>query len=613
MLWSRRKANSRAQDENESSNTKKEEQKVETKKESPHRKDENNKTSERKRDYSKRRPKTNVNKVAVESKLKVIPLGGLDEIGKNCAVIQYDNEMIIIDLGLAFPDETMPGIDLVIPDFSYVYKNIDKLKAIIITHGHEDHIGAVSHFYRGSPKKNIPLYSSKFTNGILKEKLKEKFRGKKFDLRDVDSRDMIHVGKNIAVEFVRITHSIPDAFVVAVHTPEGTVVHTGDYKFDLSPVDGKHVDFYKLAELGEKGTLLLLSDSTNANKEGFTPSEISVVRSFRDVLHKAKGRVICAVFSSHAHRVQEMVKVGTEFGRKTALDGRSMHRTFNVGQDVGSVVIPDDSIVPLSQAPGLPEDQILIVCTGTQGELMSAMSRAARGQHKDIKIEEGDVVVMSANSIPGNEVYIGRVVNQLVKRGAQVYKHGEKGLHVSGHGCRGDIALMLNLIKPKFFMPVHGEYVHLTGSKALAVDVGMKPEDIIITKNGDIVSVNKNGIAITGEVESGNVLVDNNNSNSVATATIKDRNMMAKDGLIVIHVLINVRSRKINGQPDIISKGFGSQNVIRDLGKDIVINFSDKKINDVFAFKKDLRDYCIKEIKRKASKEPMIIPIIATV
>jgi ribonuclease J len=560
-----------------------------------------------------KQPHHNTKTDKLVSKLKVIPLGGLHEIGKNCTVIEYADEMIVVDLGLAFPDETMHGIDLVTPDFTYIANNIDKLKAIIITHGHEDHIGATSYFFKSIPSRMIPLYSSRFTLGIIEEKLKEKFRNRKFDLRAVENRDIVHVGKNISVEFIHITHSIPDCFVVAIHTPEGTIVHTGDYKFDLTPVDGKHVDFYKLAELGEKGVLLMLSDSTNANKEGFTASELSVVKSFRDVLYKAQGRVIVSVFSSHAHRVQELIKVGNEFGRKTALDGRSMHRAFNVGQDSGSVIVPDHVVIPLSQAPSIPEKELLIICTGTQGEVMSSMSRAATGQHREIKIEAGDSVIMSANVIPGNDVHINRVVNELYKKGATVYKHGDAGLHVSGHGCRGDIALMLNLIRPRFFMPVHGEFMHLTSSKSLAVDFGMNPDDVIITQNGDLVSVTKNQIAITGRVESGNVLIDNKNSTNINENTMKDRNLMASDGLLVVHVLINLKSRKLHGQPELITKGIGSFDLSKELMKDIVLEYNDKKINDVFEFKRELRDFCIKEIRRKISKEPMVIPVVSTV
>lgn len=551
----------------------------------------------------------------INSKLSVIPLGGLDEIGKNCAVIQYDNEMVVVDLGLGFPDSEMHGVDSVIPDFTYINKNIDKLKAVIITHGHEDHIGSLAHFYRNCSKK-VPIYSGDFTIELIQHKLKEKLKGKKVDLHKVKNRDRVRVSENIEVEFVDITHSIPDAFVVAIHTPEGTIVHTGDYKFDLTPPNNQKADFFKLAELGEKGVALLMSDSTNANKEGFTPSEITVVKNFKDVLLKAKGRVIVAAFSSHAYRVQDFINAAHEAGRKTALDGRSMLKAFEIGQLTGKVVVPEGSVIPLQQASGVEDNKLLVVCTGTQGETMAAMSRAANGQHRDVKIEEGDVVVMSANSIPGNEVSINRVVNALIKRGAIVYRHGTGGLHVSGHGRRGDIALMFNLIKPKFFMPVHGEYMHLVSSRALAVDFGIKEENVVITSIGDRVVVGKERIAIEGRVESGSVYIDNRNATQIESNTLKDRQLMSKDGLLVIHMLINSRSRKLTGHPEIIAKGFGAQKsslLIKEIVQEIVVNFGDKKINDVFEFKQSVREFARRLIGRKKSKNPMIVPVVATI
>lgn len=543
--------------------------------------------------------------------VKVIPLGGLQEIGKNCCVIEYNNEMVIVDIGLSFPDETMPGVDIVIPDFTYVKDNIEKLKAVILTHGHLDHIGAVAHFFKDIGKKDIPVYSSAFTLGLVESKLKEKFRNKKFNLKSVDNRDLIKVGKYLSIEFIRITHSIPDAFVVAIHTPEGSVVHTGDYKFDLTPVDGKHVDFFKLAELGEKGALLLLSDSTNAAKEGFTASELSVAKSFKDVFLRSKGRIIISVFSSHAHRVQEIVKLAHEFGRRVALSGRSMNSTFDIGQELRSIDIPKDVMIDLSEASSLPEEKVVIVCTGTQGEEASAMTRAAIGQHRDIRIDGGDSVVMSANSIPGNEIYINRVVNSLIKKGAKVYRHGQGGLHVSGHGCRGDIALMLNLVKPKFFMPVHGEYMHLFSSKQLAIDVGYNPDNVLLTKNGDRVVVTKDSISIEGKVVSGDVAVDNSNLNSIGTNTLKDRTTLAKEGLLVVHITLSSVSKKIAGEPSIISKGFGFPQLVKELSKEIVLKFASEPIKNILDFRQIVKDHLRKSIKRSNSKSPVIIPIVS--
>jgi ribonuclease J len=546
----------------------------------------------------------------ISKKVKIIPLGGVQEIGKNCTIIEYNNEMILVDVGLAFPDETMPGADIVIPNFSYVKKNVSNLKGIVLTHGHEDHIGALPYFFKSMPK-GIPVYGSDFTLGVVKEKLKSKFKDKRFNLNIVANRSRVELGKYFHVEFIYMTHSIPGAFVVAIHTPEGVIVHTGDYKFDLTPVDGNHVDFFKLAEIGEKGAILLLSDSTNSNKDGFTASEMQVSRSMYDVFLKAKGRIIISVFSSHAHRVQEIIKTAFQFGRKVILEGRSMTRSYNVGSETGSIVIPDGVVINQSELSGTEAENLVVVCTGTQGEVSSAMTRIAIGEHKNLKIEENDTVIMSANSIPGNEVSINRVVNLLNKKGAIVYHHGQSGLHVSGHGCKGDIALMLNLIKPKFFMPVHGEYMHLIGSKRLAMDVGMQPNNVIITKNGDIVVLDKDSIYVHDTIDSSGVAIDNNNLSDIDSSTLKDRISLSKDGVIIAHIVVNKTSKKLEGHPEIISKGVGYHYIVKELVQDIVLTFGDKEISSLKDFRQIVKDHIRKVVKRQITKNPLVIVVIS--
>lgn len=548
------------------------------------------------------------------SKLSVIPLGGLEEIGKNSAVIQYEDEMVIVDLGLAFPNDDMPGVDIVVPDHSYIHRNANKLKAVILTHGHEDHIGGLPHFFKSFPKKDVPIYGSSFTLGLIRNKVKEKFKGRKFDLRAVAPRDRVKVGKYIDIEFISTTHSIPECFAVAIHTPEGTIIHTGDYKFDLTPVDGKLADFYKLAELGEKGVLLLMSDSTNANKEDLIKSEKTVARAFEDVMRNAPGRVIVSAFSSHAHRVQEVIKVSHTLGRKTALDGKSMLKVFDISEETGSVVIPKGALITTQQTHSLPDEKVTVVCTGTQGETAAALSRIARGSHRDIKIGEGDTVIISANAIPGNERGILSIVNMLMKKGAKVYHHGTHGLHVSGHGARHDIRLMLNLTRPRFFMPVHGEYMHLQANKELGMEFGMKSEDIVLTKNGDRVSVSKKGIKVDGSVESGNILIDNRNLSSIDENVIRDRQMMSQDGLLVVNATVNIGSKQLKGAPEIVSKGFSISRfdgfTLKDMSVEIAADIGDKRVDDIYAFKKDLRDSAIKFLRKKSQKNPMIISVV---
>ncbi len=550
--------------------------------------------------------------------VEIIPLGGLEEIGKNSAVIKYKDEMILIDVGLSFPDISMLGVDIVAPDFTYVNKNAKKLKAVILTHGHEDHIGSIEYFFRKFPNKDVPVYGSKFTLGLVRGKLNENWSNKKYNLIEAEGRQKVRVSKNIEVEFINITHSIPQAFTIAIHTPAGTVVHTGDYKFDLTPVDGKLTDFYKLAELGEKGVLALLSDSTNANKEEFTLSEKFVGTNFRRVLQQAKGRIIVASFASHVHRVQQLATIAHEFGRKTALDGRSMLKAFEVGLEMGEMVVPSGSIIPLSKVPTMPEDKTIIICTGTQGEQMSVLTRMSRGAHKDIKINENDTIIISATFIPGNERAIVDVINDLMRKGAKVLYEKGQGLHVSGHGARGDIRLMLNLIKPKYFVPVHGEYMHLKSNKQLAMEFGMKDENVFLIKNGDVLAVSDKGAKIIDTVEFGAIMLEDDRTEGVEHNILKERQIMSTDGLVIILAVFDSKKKILSSAPQIITKGYpssqSSEQLLKDLSEMMIHNYTKHPVEglDVFLLRKEIKERAM-NVFRKTQRNPMILPVVINI
>ena len=561
-------------------------------------------------------PKSNVDKKAGKATVELMPLGGLEEIGKNCMVIKYGDEMVLVDVGISFPDGSMPGIDVVSPDFTYVNRNAKNLKAIILTHGHEDHIGAISHFFRTFPNKDVPIYGSGFTIGLVKGKLSEHWGKKKYNTNIVKGRDRVRVSSNIEVEFVSITHSIPQAFCVAIHTPIGTIVHTGDYKFDLTPINNNYTDFYSLAALGEKGVLLLLSDSTNSPKEEFTPSEKMVKKSFANVLRKAPGRIIIASFSSHAHRVQHLVEMAHEFGRKTALDGRSMMKCSEVGLETEEVIFPKGSLVPISKLNTMPANKAMVICTGTQGEEMSALTRISKGMHKDVKIKPEDTVIISATFIPGNERAIIDVINNLMKRGAEVIYEKHHGMHVSGHGARGDIKLMLNLIRPKYFMPVHGEFLNLKRNKELAIDFGLEADNVVLTKNGDRVVVTDKEIAVRGKVESGVVLIESSNTGGVEDITLNERKLMAGEGIVAIHAIFDGKKKMITYAPEITSKGVSLRRgdpLMGDLAKAILEEFAaPMDVVEPHVLKKAIRDKAM-PILRKSQRNPMVIPIITIV
>lgn len=558
--------------------------------------------------------------VEKEEKMYVIPLGGLEEVGKNCTVVQYRDEIIIMDCGVMFPDENLPGIDLVIPDFSYLENNKDKIKGLFITHGHEDHIGAIPYLYQ-KIDKSVPLYGGKLTLGLVKAK----FEGLNYrsDLpkgKEVKGRTKVKVGKYFTVEFIRVTHSIADAYAIAVTTPAGTILNTGDFKIDLTPVDGRSFDFARLSQLGEHGVDLLLADSTNSELEGFTPSEKTVGESFRTEFLRAKGRIIVAAFASHVHRLQQIVNIAEANGRKIAIDGRSMVRVFEIATELGYLKVPANLIVPLYEIDKMPANKAVVLCTGTQGEPLAALSRIAKGMHKHIKIKKGDTVIISATPIPGNEKAVSNNINNLAKENAEVVFKKVAGIHVSGHGSAEEQKLMLNLVKPKNFMPIHGEYRMLKAHKQSAMETGMKEENIVIAVNGQKVEVTKSKVTISGKVSAGVTLVDGLGVGDIGNTVIKDRQQLSQDGIVVINFTLSKENGKILAGPEIVTKGFiygkemdeflreGIESI-----KPLLEKYEKNGKSDVVGLRNGIRDLAAKFFYSKIKRNPIIIPMIMEV
>ncbi|MGL5051373.1 MAG: ribonuclease J, partial [Fusobacteriaceae bacterium] len=462
-----------------------------------------------------------------DEKMYVIPLGGTDEVGKNMLVVQYRDEIIIIDCGVIFPDENLPGIDLVIPDFSYLENNKNKIKGLFITHGHEDHIGSIPYLYQ-KIDKSIPMYGGKLTLALVKSKFEGINLSKDIPKgKEVKGRSKIKAGKYFTVEFIRVTHSIADAFAIAVTTPAGTILNTGDFKIDLTPVDGQGVDFARLSQLGEQGIDLLLSDSTNSEVEGFTPSEKSVGESLKNEFMKAKGRIIIAAFASHIHRLQQIVDISHKNGRKIAIDGRSMIRVFDIAAGLGYLKVPENLIVPMNEVDKMKDGKVVVLCTGTQGEPLAALSRIAKGMHKHIKVKSGDTVIISATPIPGNEKAVSTNINFLAKEEVNIVFRKIAGIHVSGHAAKEEQKLMINLTKPKHFMPIHGEYKMLKAHRDSAIETGIDKNNIIIALNGSKVEVTKSKVRIAGRVNSGVTLVDGLGIGDIGNSVIKDRQQLS--------------------------------------------------------------------------------------
>lgn len=547
-------------------------------------------------------------------RLKIIPLGGLHEVGKNITVFQYDNEMIVVDCGLSFPEDDMLGVDLVIPDITYIIKNQEKLKGMVITHGHEDHIGSVPYFLK---QVNTPIYGTRLTLGLIKNKLAEHRLVESTKLNEVTPGETIKLGRHFKVEFIQSSHSIPDSVMLAIHTPVGTILHTGDFKVDYTPMDGKIMDFGRLAELGNKGVLALMSDSTNAERKGFTMSESTVGEVFEKLFTNCTKRIVVATFASNVHRVQQIVNCAVKYKRKIAVCGRSMINMITTARELGYIDCPDNLFIDIDMINNYTDDQLLIITTGSQGETMSALTRMASGTHRKVKITPNDLVIISANPIPGNEKNVSKVIDSLMQIGAEVVYSALEDVHVSGHACQEEQKLILALTKPKYFIPVHGEYRHLIAHSETAKLMGVPKENIFKLENGKILEMDKNSAEFTGMVQSGIILVDGLGIGDVGNVVLRDRQHLSQDGLIIVVLTMNGGSGEVIAGPDVISRGFvyvrESENVmdeIKSVVRHEVHKCEEQGIRDWSTIKNCIRENLREYIFSKTKRNPMIIPIV---
>lgn len=548
-----------------------------------------------------------------KAKVKIIPLGGLNEIGKNMTAIEYKNDIVIIDCGLKFPDEDMFGIDVVIPDITYLLKHRDKVSGIFLTHGHEDHIGALPYVLK---QLNVPVYGTKLTLGIVQSKLKEHNLLSTTELITVKPRDVVRLN-SVSVEFIKTNHSIADSVAIAVHTPLGAVLHTGDFKVDYTPIDGESMDFARFAELGKKGVLLMMADSTNVERPGYTMSEKIVGESLCRIFGKSKGRIIVATFASNIHRIQQIIDAAAMYGRKVAVSGRSMENIVQVAIELGYIKIEKENLVSIDQINKYNNDQIVIITTGSQGEPMSALARMATSEHRKVNIVPGDTIIISATPIPGNEKLVSRVVDQLFKKGAEVVYGSSEAVHVSGHACQEELKLMQTLVKPKYFIPVHGEYRHLKQHGELANSIGVPKSNILIPEIGDVIEVTRNSIKKSGTVISGQIFVDGLGVGDVGNIVIRDRKHLSQDGILTVVVTLSKENKAIIAGPDIISRGFvyvrESEKLMdeaRDIVRDVFTKCEERKITDWSTLKSTVRDELKSFLYEKTKRKPMILPII---
>jgi len=546
--------------------------------------------------------------------VKIIPLGGLNEIGKNMTVFMCSNDMFILDCGLTFPDADMPGVDIVIPDFTFVERNKEKIRGVVITHGHEDHIGGLAYLLK---KVNVPVYGTRLTIGLIEGKLKEQGLYGKVSLNVIQPKKTVKMGC-MAVEFIKVNHSIPDSVGMAIHTPAGIIVHTGDFKVDYSPIDGEIIDLARFGELGNRGVLALMADSTNAERPGFTHSERMVGESFDQLFKKAEGkRIIIATFSSNIHRVQQIINCAERYGRKVAVFGRSMINVINTAIELGYLKVPDGLIIDIEMMNRYESERIVLITTGSQGEPMSALTRMAMNDHKKVNITPLDFIIISATPIPGNEKFVTRVVNELMKSGAEVVYEAMYEVHVSGHACQEELKLIQALTKPKFFIPVHGEYKHLKKHADLAVQMGIPRENVIIAEIGNVIETDGNKMSIVSQVPSGRVLVDGLGVGDVGSIVLRDRKHLAQDGLIIIVIGIERATNEVVAGPDIISRGFVYVRESEELMVEAKLLLSNTlnscsaaELREWNALKGKMRDALSDYIYQKTKRSPMILPII---
>lgn len=550
-----------------------------------------------------------------EKKLRVIPLGGLHEVGKNCTLVEYGNDMIMIDCGLTFPDEEMLGVDIVIPDFTYVEENKHKLRGIFVTHGHEDHVGAIPYFL-----KNVDtnVYCSKLTKGLLENKFKEHGLNPN-KIKMVNVNNTVKAG-SLSCEFIRVSHSIPDACAIAVKSPLGTILFTGDFKMDFTPIDNDPTDIQRLAELGKKGILALFADSTNVEREGFSLSEKVVGETFVKIFGQAKSRIIVATFASNLHRVQQIITAAEKYNRKVALSGRSMLNNVRIASELGYLKIKKNTLIDMKAIKKYADDELVILSTGTQGEPLSALTRMANKEHRQISLNETDMVILSSSAIPGNEMAINTTINNLTKIGCKIIYSSLAKVHASGHACQEEIKLMYQLTTPKYLIPAHGEIRQLQKHSEIAQDMGQAKEDIFILENGDVVEFTKKSAGIKGKVQAGNVLVDGSGIGDVGNIVLKDRKHLSEDGLMVVSITFDRHTQELLAGPEIVSRGFvyvkENQDIIEN-AKDVVLRSINKcKKEDIkalsqikYQIREDLKSYIYNELGR----DPMILPVISEI
>ena len=548
-----------------------------------------------------------------KQKLRIIPLGGLHEIGKNITVFEYGDEMIAVDCGLSFPEDDMLGVDLVIPDITYILKNKEKFKGIVITHGHEDHIGGIPYFLK---QLNVPIYATKLAVGLIKNKLEEHNLLNSTKIYTVEQGQTIKLGC-FKIEFIRSCHSIPDSVMLAINTPVGTILHTGDFKIDYTPIDGKKMDLGRIAEIGNKGVLALMSDSTNSERKGYTMSESSVGEVFDKLFMHCTKRIVVATFASNVHRVQQIVNSAVKYGRKIAVCGRSMINMIETSRELGYIKCPDNLFIDIDMINNYTDNQLVIITTGSQGEAMSALTRMATGTHKKVKITQNDLVIISATPIPGNEKYVSKVIDDLMQIGAEVVYSALEDIHVSGHACQEEQKLILTLVKPKYFIPVHGDYRHLVAHSETAKSVGIPKENIFMLRNGSVLEMNNQSAEYGETVPSGRILVDGLGIGDVGNVVLRDRQHLSQDGLIVVVMTLDGGSGEVVAGPDVITRGFiyvkENENIMDEIKNEVrqeVRECEYRGITDWTTIKNIVRDNLRDYIFDKTKRNPMIIPII---
>ena len=551
------------------------------------------------------------------ARVKVMMLGGLNEIGKNLAVIECENDIIMVDCGLGFPDDDMLGVDLVIPDTTYLEKNYEKIRGLFLTHGHEDHIGAIPYVLR---KLDIPIYGTRLTLGIIENKLMEHQLPYEPELNCVTAGETVKAGC-FSVEFIRVNHSIADACCLAIKTPAGTIVHTGDFKLDLTPIEGEIMNLTRLGQLGEEGVMLLMCESTNAERPGYTPSEKKVGQSLDHIfMQKSDKRIVIATFSSNVHRVQQIINTSAQYGRKVAITGRSMINIIGAATRLGYMTVPDGVLIDINDIKKYPPNQITLITTGSQGEPMSALYRMAFRSHDKIQLGSEDLVVISASAIPGNEKMVDKIINELLKNGADVFKNDGFEVHVSGHACQEEIKLMLALTKPKYFMPIHGEFKHLNANKRNAVDMGIPESNVFISEIGKILELGADGARFNGNVEAGRVLIDGYGIGDIGNIVLRDRRHLSQDGLMVIVASVDLSYRMIISGPEVVSRGFvyvreaeELMDKAKEIAKNAIEECFDRGINERGEIKNSVKNALSRYILQTTGRKPMILPIIMDV